>query len=124
MLHEILLQVDKSIHFPFGDERSFAIDDLIQILKEMRHISRSASASGQHLTLVQHGSTSRILLKLLTRDYLIEPKTESTPSPGAIDVSRLVALMQSVCGTLSNIITDEKVADDIMWEYNILNILN
>ena len=114
LLSDLIEQINKSLKYPFGHLSAFKVDDIIQILKEMHQISRNdPTNSAQFKTLIQHQGTKSMLLVLLTMDY-----------GQTVEQEQLIDLMIWTCCLFTNVILDNAISEEIIREYNILNILN
>jgi hypothetical protein len=64
-------------------------------------------------TLIRHKGTSNMLLVLLTMDF-----------KNTVPDNKLMDLLTISCSVLANCIIDNTFSEEILNEYNILNILN
>jgi len=66
---EIIEAMESSLRPEFHNrpELSFSLEDIIQILKEMKYVAENNDQNSRKL--ISHQSSSNILLVLLTKDY-------------------------------------------------------
>ena len=69
---QILKRLDETIALPNNHYNSFSNSDLVQILKEINQITHSGQTSPQYKALIEHDATVRILLVIITKDYVID----------------------------------------------------
>jgi hypothetical protein len=86
--------------FELTDPRSYKVCDLIQILREISHLSMSPEYDQQKKILLNHDFMIKIMLTMLTRDYIFEGANKN------IDVDDFIPLMHHVLVTLANLTTE------------------
>ena len=104
-LRDMIQSVDDSLNYDFGHQLSFTIDDQIQVVKEMYHVSKSISIADEHhevyKRLIMNPKAHHVLLCVLTRDY----------SSQNVETHKLIDLIGITAKALANFISDDSVCD-------------
>jgi len=109
--------VSKTLDYPIGHKNSYSIQDLIQIIKEMAHISKSSSVTEQYNTLVHSPLTQTILLHFLTKEYLTDGEFRE------VTIEEMFELLKHVSTTLCNLFLDHTVCLEINEKFDMLSIM-
>jgi hypothetical protein len=117
-LRDMIQSVDDSLRYSIGHQLSFTIDDQIQVVKEMYHVSKSISIADKHhemyKKLIMNPQAHHVMLCVLTRDYAAQN----------VETEKLIELLGITAKALTNFISDDSVCESMNDQYELASVVN